>query len=153
MSDPLTLITHPPHHHHDDGATRIHLRADRHTLAKCRWRGQAADGREFGFDLAAPLAHEACFFIDGETHYVIEQQPEPVLEIALATPGDAARLGWQIGNLHLVVQVLPAALRVADDPAAAQMLARENIAFQRRDAVFQPLGRGGAHHHHHHAHE
>jgi len=153
MSDPLTLITHLPHHHHDDGATHVSLRADRHTLAKRRWRGRAADGREFGFDLDAPLAHDACFFIDDKTRYLIEQLPEPVLEIAIATPEDAARLGWQIGNLHLVVQVLPAALRVADDPAAAQLLARENIAFQRRVAVFQPLGRGGAPHPHHHAHE
>jgi urease accessory protein len=155
MSDHLTLIHHlPPRHHaEDDEALPVALRADRHTLAKRRWRAKATDGREFGFDLATPLAHSACFFLDGKTRYVIEQQPEAVLEIPIATPEDAARLGWQIGNLHLLVQVLPAVLRVADDPAAAQMLAREGIAFQRHDAVFQPLAAGAAHHHPPHAHE
>jgi urease accessory protein len=150
MSDHLTLIHHlPPHHHDDDKVTPIPLRADRHTLAKRRWRGKSSDGREFGFDLHEPLTHHACFHREGTTRYIIEQQPEPVLEVAIATPEDAARLGWQIGNLHLVVQVLPTALRVADDPAAAQMLERAGIAFQRHDAVFQPLGAAGGHHHHH----
>ncbi len=155
MSDHLTLIHHLPPHHHDgdNDGTSVVLRADRHTLAKRRWRGKASDHREFGFDLAAPLTHAACFFIDGQTRYVIEQLPEPVLEIPIATPEDAARLGWQIGNLHLVVQVLPALLRVADDPAAAQLLTRESITFQRHEAVFQPLAAGAAHHHSPHAHE
>jgi urease accessory protein len=151
MSDHLTLIHHLPSHHHEEGeAAPVALRADRHTLAKRRWRAKASDGREFGFDLAAPLLQHACFFVEGKTRYVIEQLPEPVLEIPIATPEDAARLGWQIGNLHLLVQVLPAVLRVADDPAAAHLLEREGIAFQRHDAVFQPLGAGAAHSHHAH---
>ncbi len=155
MSEHLTLIRHVPHRHgtENDETPLIILRVDRHTLAKRRWRAKAADGRDFGFDLPAPLAHGVCFFLDGATHYAIEQQPEPVLEIAIATPESAARLGWQIGNLHLLVQVLPAVLRVADDPAAAQMLAREGITFQRHDAVFQPLASATGHHHSAHAHE
>jgi urease accessory protein len=153
MSEPLTLIRLPPHRHHgDEGAASVPLRVDRHTLAKRRWRAKADDGREFGFDLDAPLAHATCFFVDGKTCYVIEQQPEAVLEVAIATPEDAARLGWQIGNLHLGIQVLPAALRVADDPAAAQMLARAGIAYQRHDAVFCPLPAAGGHDHPHHDH-
>ena len=153
MSDHLTLVLELPPHHHAGEGEAVPLRADRHTLAKRRWRGKASDHREFGFDLAAPLTHAACFFFEGHTRYVIEQQPEPVLEIPIATPEDAARLGWQIGNLHLVVQVLPALLRVADDPAAAQMLTREGITFQRHEAVFQPLAAGATHHHPPHAHE
>ena len=150
MSNDLTLIHLVPFHTHvGEAETTIPLRADRHTLAKRRWRGKAADGREFGFDLAAPLAHGTCFFREGKDRYAIEQQPELVLEIPIATPENAARLGWQIGNLHLLVQVLPAVLRVADDPAAAQMLEREGIAFQRHEAVFQPLAAGAAHAHSH----
>ncbi len=40
----------------------VRISADRLTLAKRRWRGIADDGREFGFDLAAPLADGACVF-------------------------------------------------------------------------------------------
>ena len=151
MSDHLVLIRQLPHHHGADESTeRVVLRTDRVTLAKRRWRGKAADGREFGFDLAAPLMHRDCFFIDEKTRYVIEQQPEPVLEIAIATPEAAACLAWRIGNLHLGIQVLPASLRVADDSAAVQMLEREGISFSRHEGVFQPLATGG---HHHHPHE
>jgi urease accessory protein len=153
MND-LTLIRELPHRHKaDENFRRLVLRADRVTLAKRRWRGVAGDGREFGFDLVTPLNHDDCFFTDGETRYLIEQQPEAVLEIPIATPEEAARIAWKIGNLHFGIQVFPASLRVVDDLAIAQMLAREGIAFQRRTEVFLPLSSGGGHHHHHHEHE
>ena len=38
---------------------KISIPIDRYTLAKRRWRGVAEDGREFGFDLEAPLADGA----------------------------------------------------------------------------------------------
>jgi urease accessory protein len=150
----LTLIRGHLHHHDTDGKLqRVALRSDRVTLAKRRWRAAAADGREFGFDLASPLVHGDCFFLDEKSAYFIEQQPEPVLEIPIATPEEAACIAWKIGNLHLGIQVLPSLLRVVDDPAAAQMLTREGVAFQRHEAVFLPLATGGSHHHHPHAHE
>jgi urease accessory protein len=148
----LTLVRGHLHLHESESRfRRVILRADRLTLAKRRWRATAEDGREFGFDLAALLNHGDCFLVDGEVVYSIEQQPEAVLEIPVTTPENAARIAWNIGNLHLGIQVLPAALRTADDPAAAQMLARERIAFQRRTDIFLPLS-GSAGHHHHHAH-
>jgi urease accessory protein len=153
MTD-LTLIRELPHHHEtEENFRRLALRADRVTLAKRRWRGVAENGREFGFDLATPLGHGDCFFVDGETRYFIEQQPEAVLEIPVVTPEEAARIAWNIGNLHFGIQVLPTSLRVVDDPAIVQMLTREGVAFQRHTEVFLPLSSGGGHHHHHHAHE
>jgi urease accessory protein len=149
----LTLIRGHLHLHETDRKIRpVVLRADRVTLAKRRWRGVAEDGREFGFDLAEPLSHGDCFFIDGSVPYLIEQLPESVLEIPVATPEQAAHVAWNIGNLHFGIQVLPALLRVVDDLAIAQMLAREGIAFERRTEVFLPLS-GSSGHHHHHAHE
>ncbi len=146
----LTLIHEIPHGPLPpaDETRRVVLRADRLTLAKRRWRGRAEDGREFGFDLARPLTHGACFLVEGAICYVVGQEPEAVLEMPVATLEEAAALAWQIGNLHLSAQVLPTALRVADDPAAAQLFAREHIAFQRRTEIFLPLG--GTHHHHAH---
>jgi urease accessory protein len=150
----LTLIR---GHRHSPAAgeaiRQVVLRADRITLAKRRWRGVAEDGREFGFDLEAPLHHGDLFFIDDACRYVITQQPEAVLEIPVAAPEEAACIAWKIGNLHLGIQVLPTLLRVVDDPAAVQMLTREGVAYHRHEAVFLPLATGGNHHHHHQEHE
>jgi urease accessory protein len=152
----LTLIQNIPHDHGHHGHHRhVRLAADRTTLAKRRWRGVAEDGREFGFDLDESLGHGAHFFAEGEAHYVIDQLPEEVLEIPVATLEQAARVAWSLGNLHFGVQVLTGAVRVTEDPAVLQLLAREHIAFKRVACVFLPLSTGAHHHHHdptHHHH-
>ena len=134
------------------GECDVPLVAHRTTLMKRRWRGTAEDGREFGFDLEKPLGHGAAFFADGETRYVIEQSPEEVLEIAVGTVEEAARVAWNLGNLHFGVQVLANAVRVTEDPAVLQFLEREKINFRRVIGVFLPLSTGASHHHapHHH---
>ncbi len=151
----LTIIHNSPHSHGVHGHhAHVLLRVDRATLAKRRWRGVAEDGREFGFDLEEPINHGAHFFALGETSYVIEQTPEEVLEISVATLEQAARVAWSLGNLHFGVQVLEGAVRVTEDPAVLQLLTREGIAFERVRCIFQPLSSGGHHHedhsHHHH---
>ncbi|MBL4640618.1 MAG: hypothetical protein JKX86_02280, partial [Verrucomicrobiales bacterium] len=40
----------------------VELVADRFKLQKRRWRGEASDGADFGFELAEPLGHGAVFF-------------------------------------------------------------------------------------------
>jgi urease accessory protein len=147
----LTLIQKLPHLHVDD-RREVKLIADRATLAKRRWRGVAADGREFGFDLDATLAHGTPFYAEDETIYVIEQLPEPVLEILATTAEEAARIAWNLGNLHFGVQVLPGAVRVQEDPAVLQFLIREAIEHVSLSAVFLPLSASSSHHHHDHAH-
>jgi urease accessory protein len=141
------------HDHLDSGdpalaLPRVALSVSRLDLEKRRWRGAAANGREFGFDLEHPLHHGTAFFTDGAQVYVINQQPEPVLELALGDPEASARLGWKIGNLHFPIQVTATAIRVANDPAIRQMLEREHLAYGAREAVFQPI-KGAPHGHHH----
>lgn len=121
---------------------RIALKVDRLTLAKRRWRGVAEDGVEFGFDLTAPLSHGAAFHATTDTLYMLEQNPEPVLEIALiprAAP--VARLGWTIGNLHFPIQVTDEVIRVPDDTALRQLLEREKIPFTACEQVFLPFAK------------
>ena len=89
----------------EPGATElpeVELVADRFKLQKRRWRGQAEDGADFGFELAEPLGHGA-FFFESPTHrYRIRQTSESVLAIRLAGDAtEAAETGWQIGNLHM----------------------------------------------------
>ena len=41
---------------------KFHLTVERRVLAKRRWRGQAEDGTDFGFDLAIPLKNMVSVF-------------------------------------------------------------------------------------------
>lgn len=140
-----------PHPAHPASRT-VSIPVDRHTLAKRRWRGVAADGREFGFDLDSPLADGDAVFADADagTIYRLAQQPEFVLAVTLRGAEDAARLGWLLGNLHFRVAVSAGAVQAPDDPAVRQMLDREHIHYHAEAAVFQPLG--GGHTHGPHAH-
>ena len=126
------------------------LPADRLTLAKRRWRGTALDGVEFGFDLEHPLADGDIFFQSDIAFYRLAQQPEPVLEVFLSSPVDAAQTGWKIGNLHFQIAVTAQTILAPDDPAIRQMLEREHIVYRAAQAVFHPLG--GSHSHGNHAH-
>jgi urease accessory protein len=120
--------------------------ADRLILAKRRWRATASDGNEFAFDLVAPFAHGAIFASAARLHYVVEQKPEPVLEIALiARPAPVARLGWALGNLHFPIEVTDEVIRVPDDTALRQFFEREKIPFVAVECVFQPFARAHGH--------
>ena len=125
---------------------RIALAADRLVLAKRRWRGTAADGTDFGFDLTAPLADGAAFFFSESAVYFIAQKAEPVLEVTLiprAAP--VARLGWTIGNLHFPIQVTDEVIRVPDDSALRQLFEREKIPFTTCERVFLPFAKSHDH--------
>jgi urease accessory protein len=134
----------------DSNLSFVRLPVDRLTLAKRRWRGAADDGVEFGFDLEKPLVDGAAFFQTDSAVYQIAQKYEPVLELRLSDceirgDGDAARLGWIIGNLHFQIEITPEVIRVADDPALRQLFKREHLPFAAMKRVFHPIA--GGHHH------
>ena len=137
------------------GLPEVVLVADRFKLQKRRWRGQAEDGADFGFELAEPLGHGTVFF-ESETHrYRIRQTPESVLAIRLASDAtEAAETGWQIGNLHMPVHVAAGEIRVGDDPAVRQLFTSMGTAFAVKEEIFQPMkGSIGAGHSHDHSHD
>jgi urease accessory protein len=135
-----TPISPPP-----SNIPKVLLTVDRHTLAKRRWRASADDGREFGFDLDEPLRDGAPFFQSEAASYVISQQPEPIFEITPASPRDAARIGWLIGNLHFSLEISGDVIRVPNDSALRQMLEREHIVFVEASRVFHPYRHGHVH--------
>jgi urease accessory protein len=141
---------HAPLAHVPANLPKVSIVLDRHTLAKRRWRGVAGDGREFGFDLEAPLKHGDFFFASMTACYLVKQQAEPVLELDLANdPAMAAKVGWTIGNLHFPMQIEGAVIRVADDPALRQLFEREGFVYRRANAVFLPLTAAVPHSHAH----
>jgi urease accessory protein len=125
------------------------IKADRITLAKRRWRTKAEDGREFGFDLERLLFDGDAVFQDNGQVYVIRQESEAVFDIDLPDSRTAAaELAWNIGNMHLAVEIRDSCLRVAADPAARMLLERLHLSFREISDIFRPILASGAHHHH-----
>lgn len=123
----------------DDLLPAVPLRVERLKLGKRLWRGTAADGQEFGFELQNPFKPGMVFHQTESARYVIEQLPEPVLEIALDFPPCAAAgIGWAVGNLHLELMSEPTRLLAIDDPAVRQLLERIQVPFVSTTAVFRP---------------
>jgi len=135
------------------GLQRIPLAVDRHKLARRRWRGEAADGADFGFDISEALEDGDCIFVSEGKAYVIEQQAEDCFEIHLGESKQAAWMGWMIGNLHFKAAFTENSILVQDDLAVQQMLDREHIHYHRTRRVFQPSKQGGHSHDHSHDHD
>lgn len=135
----MLLITNPvvtP----DPALPVIALRTDRRTLAKRLWRGVAADGVEFGFQLSKPLQPGDTVYQTETARYEIVQEPEPVLEIPLAglPPSATAGIGWAVGNLHLEFSSEATRLLTPDEPAARKLLDRIQIPYTPVAATFRP---------------
>ena len=116
----------------------IALEVERLVLAKRRWRGVAADGTQFGFELETPLKDGATIWQTDLGRYVVRQRPEAVLQISLEVPPSAAAgIGWAIGNLHLELCAEKERLLALDDPAVRQLLDRLGVAYLATVAIFR----------------
>lgn len=118
---------------------QVELKVERRLFLKRRWRGVAADGTEFGFDLESRLKHGGVIHHTDEHDYVVKQQAETVYQVRPASLEEAALMGWKIGNLHLGVQVVDGVIRVVHDVAVLQLFEREGWAFEEVSVVFNPL--------------
>ena len=125
----------------------IALNVERRVLAKRRWRGQAEDGMDFGFDLQAPLRHGVCFHSEQDRNYVIDQKPEAVFRVPYPNQQEAAHRAWQVGNLHFPAQFTETYLLVEGDLAVRHMLDRNQIPFEESIEVFQPVMAASNHRH------
>lgn len=135
-----------------EGKEVVALSVDRHKLARRRWRGEATDGADFGFDVVEPLSHGDCIHETDTKAYVIEQAAEACFLIGLGTAKEAAWIGWMVGNLHFKAAFSDDGVLVQDDLAVEQMLEREQIHYHRVTRVFEPAKQGGHSHDHSHEH-
>lgn len=118
---------------------QITLSAERRQFLKRRWRGVAEDGTEFGFDLETRLTDGCLIFQQGGHDYIVRQLPEVVYQIDCASPGQAALVGWKVGNLHLPAQIVGNAIWVLHDEAMTQLLEREGWDYSEPEVLFSPM--------------
>jgi urease accessory protein len=132
-------LVHAPVSNANVALAEVPIRVDRVQLSKRLWRVTATDGTELGFELARPLKNGETVFETTSKRYVVYQEPEAVLEIALDLPSPVvAGVAWSIGNLHLELMAEPTRLLTPDDKAARQLLDRIKIFYRETTAVFRP---------------
>jgi urease accessory protein len=87
----------------------------------------------------------AVLHVAADWYVVVEGALEPVLAFKPASPEEALRVAFEVGNRHFTLALDGERVLVPDDPAMGHLLTRLDVRFERVRAVFVPIGMG--HHH------
>ena len=118
------------------------------TWEERRWtrkRAVTAAGRAVALALptGSVLGDGDVLAVEDDWYLVVEARPEPVLAAFPRDRAEAIRLAFDVGNRHFSLAIDGPALLVPDDVAMVQLLTRAGVPWERREAVFNPVG-GGA---------
>ena len=118
------------------------------TWEERRWtrkRVTTTGGREVALALptGSVLEPDAILAVEEDWYLVVEGRPEAVLACFPSSHPEALRIAFDVGNRHFSLAIEGGALVVPDDPTMSQLLSRLGVRWQRREAVYSPLGGGG----------
>ena len=144
----MVVITNPPRTVEPAalaGKVRDTLRLGWEERRWTRKRVTTTGGREVALALptGSVLEPGEILAVEDDWYLEVEGRPEPVLAIYPRSREDALRLAFDVGNRHFTLAVQGRALVVPDDPAMAQLVSRLGMRWERREAVYTPLGGGG----------
>ncbi len=113
-----------------------------------RWtrkRVKTTGGREVALALptGSVLEPGAILAVEERWYLVVEGRPEAVLAAFPSSHPEALRIAFDVGNRHFSLGMEDGALVVPDDPAMSQLLSRLGVRWERREAVYSPLGGAG----------
>ena len=100
-------------------------------------------GREVTLALptGSVLTPGAVLVVEPEWYLQVAAAPEAVIAVFPRDHTEALRIAFEVGNRHFPLALEDEkTLLVPDDPAMAQLLDRVNVPWERRHAVFSPLG-------------
>ncbi len=122
------------------------------TSEQRRWvRGRfvTAQGREVALALptGTVLQPGQILWVEDDWYLQVQAAPEPVLAISPSDARTAVRIAFEVGNRHFPLALDEERLLVPDDPAMVQLLNRLGAAWERTNAVFQPIGHAHRHEH------
>ncbi len=115
------------------------------TWEERRWtrrRVVTTAGREVGLALptGSLLRPGDIVAVEADWYLEIEGRPEPVLAVTPRSRDEAIRIAFDVGNRHFPLAMEGDDLLVPDDTAMEQLFCRLGVLWQRRAAVFAPLG-------------
>jgi urease accessory protein len=87
----------------------------------------------------------AVLHVAADWYVVVEGALEPVLAFTPASPEEALRVAFEVGNRHFALALDGERVLVPDDPAMGHLLTRLDVRFERVRAVFVPIGMGHRH--------
>src|SRR5215467_3267180 len=112
--------------------TAIHIPMTAHDRRRVRRIVQAPDGTSFALDMpTGTVLHPGqVLHQNGERTYVVSAAAEDVFVITPRDPGEGARVGHLIGNLHRDIDVEGAEVIALADEALADRLRRAGVPFR-----------------------
>lgn len=122
------------------------------TWEERRWtrkRVVTTAGRELALALptGSQLRPGDVIAVGADWYLEVEGRPEPVIVIAPRGRDEAVRVAFDVGNRHFPLALDGDTLLVPDDTAMEQLVGRLGIPWERRAAVFDPVGRAAPHAH------
>jgi urease accessory protein len=119
------------------------------TWEERRWtrkRVTTTAGREVALALpTGSVLREGVLAVADDWYLAVEARPEPVLAARPRDRAEAIRLAFDVGNRHFPLALDGELILVPDDSAMSQLLMRLGIPWERREAVFSPIGAGDRH--------
>jgi urease accessory protein len=117
---------------------RVVLDADERRRRRVMLTGE--EGTTFLLDLpqATALRDGDGLMLDDGAIVCVVGKPEPLVEIAPASPQELARIAWHLGNRHCDIQVVGETLRIRRDHVLEDMLRGLGAALTPLDAPFDP---------------
>jgi len=122
------------------------------TWEQRRWvRGRFTTdkGRQIGLALptGTTLAPDAILWVEQDWYLRVEAATESVLEILPADRAEAVKIAFEVGNRHFPLAMQQNKLLVPDDKAMVRLMDRLGAQYERRQAVFNPIGNSESHQH------
>jgi urease accessory protein len=122
------------------------------TWEQRRWlRGRftTAKGRKIGIALptGTTLAPDSILYVGLDWYLRIEAATEPVLEVLPSGYQEAINIAFEVGNRHFPLAMQESKILVPDDTAMVRLMDRLGAPWERRQAVFNPIGNTQGHAH------
>jgi urease accessory protein len=122
------------------------------TWEQRRWgrrRLTTEKGREVALALptGSVMSAGAVLLVEPDWYLEVEASPEPVIAVFPRDHAEALRLAFEVGNRHFSLALEQDVILVQDDPAMEQLVTRLGAKWERRTAIFNPMGSGHAHEH------
>jgi urease accessory protein len=122
------------------------------TWEQRRWmRGRftTVRGRKIGIALptGTTLAHGAILYVGEDWYLRIEAAIESVLEIFPSDYNEAVKIAFEVGNRHFPLALDEKKLLVPDDKVMVRLMERLGASWERRQAIFDPIGNTQLHQH------